>query len=167
MFYDTGKKHDEKLGKVCHPNCECGRFVEIWNDVFMQFNKKADGILEPLKQKNVDTGLGLEREVMVLDGKESVFDTEVFANVIHQIEVISGKLYAEQNYKRPIRIIADHLRAAVFIMADGVFPSSKEQGSILRRLIRRSIRFSRQLGIEEMFIAEVAGVIIKDLGQVY
>lgn len=167
MFYDTGKKHGEKFGKACHPNCECGRFVEIWNDVFMQFNKKADGTLEPLRQKNVDTGLGLEREVMILDNKESVFDTEVFANVIHQIEIISGKLYAEQNYKRPIRIVADHLRAAVFIMADGVLPSNKEQGSILRRLIRRAIRFSRQLGIEEMFMAEAARVVINDMGQAY
>lgn len=167
MFYDTGRPHLEKFGKVCHPNCECGRFVEIWNDVFMQFNKKADGLLQPLKQKNVDTGLGLEREVMILNGKESVFDTELFANIIHRIEIISGKLYAEQHYKRPIRIIADHLRAAVFIMADGVSPSNKEQGSILRRLIRRAIRFSRQLGIEELFIQEIAQIIINDYQEAY
>lgn len=167
MFYFTGKSHTINFGPVCHPNCDCGRFVEIWNDVFMQFNKKADGTLELLKQKNVDTGLGLEREVMILEEKESVFDTELFANIIHQIEVVSGKLYTEQSYKKPIRIIADHLRAAVFVMADGVVPANKEQGSIVRRLIRRAIRFSRQLGIEKLFTEEIAKIIIDNYGDTY
>ncbi len=167
MFYDTGKEHHKEFGKPCHPNCQCGKFVEIWNDVFMQFEKKADGTFTELKQKNVDTGLGLEREVMILQGRTSVYQTELFSNIIAKIEEISGKLEAQSQYQRAVRIIADHLRAAVFIIADGVLPSNKEQGSILRRLVRRSIRFARQLGMEELFTNEIAQIVINDYQKAY
>ncbi|MBI3384576.1 alanine--tRNA ligase [Candidatus Gottesmanbacteria bacterium] len=167
MFYDTGKSHNLRFGKKCHPNCECGKFVEIWNDVFMEFNKTPQGKFIPLPQKNVDTGLGLERELMILQGKESIYETELFQNIIFKIEEISGKLHAQSQYQRAIRIIADHLRSAAFIIADGVLPSNKEQGSVLRRLIRRSLRFGRQLGILELFCGEVAKVVIADYQKVY
>lgn len=167
MFYDSGKFHNLSFGKKCHPNCNCGRFVEIWNDVFMQFNKTSDGKFIPLPQKNVDTGLGLERELMILQGKESVYDTELFQNIISKIEEITGKQHTQSQYQRAIRIIADHLRSAAFIIADGVLPSNKEQGSILRRLIRRCLRFGRQLGVLELFCGEVTKVVITDYQKDY
>jgi alanyl-tRNA synthetase len=167
MFYDTGKTHDKTFGEICHPNCSCGKYVEIWNDVFMEYNMKADKTLEQLPQKNVDTGLGLERELMILEGKESVFDTHCFFNTIAKIEEITGKNPHQTMFQRPIRIVADHLRAATFIIADGIFPSNKEQGSILRRLIRRAIRFARLLGSMELFTAQIAKVIISDYEDAY
>lgn len=143
MFYDTGLPHNKKFGEFCHPNCDCGRFVEIWNDVFMEFNKKANGSFESLKQKNVDTGLGLERVVALtefIDGKivlPDPFLTELFTSMIRIIEAVSGKKY--KDYLKEFRIILDHLRAAVFVIADGVEPSNKDRGYILRKLLRRSI----------------------------
>ncbi len=142
MFYDTGLPHREKFGRHCHPNCDCGRFFEIWNNVFMEFNKKADDSFEPLKQKNVDTGMGLERVVALtefLDGKISTPDpflTELFTSMIRIIEAVSGKKY--EDYPKEFRIICDHLRAAVFVIADGIEPSNKDRGYVLRRLLRRT-----------------------------
>ena len=167
MFYDTGKVHDKAFGEICHPNCSCGKYVEIWNDVFMQFNKKQDGSYVLLSQKNVDTGLGLERETMILQNKDSVFDTELFVDIVGKIEEISGKKYFQTEFKRPIRVIADHLRTATFIIADGVYPSNKEQGYILRRLIRRAVRFARQLGVMESFTPEIAKVIVNQYQEAY
>lgn len=182
MFFDTGKPHDNSFGKKCHPNCECGKYVEIWNDVFMEYdkrrktqdvrlktndNKGEEFYFEKLAQKNVDTGLGLEREAMILQGKQSVFETELFVNTIAKIEEISGKFHTEEAYRRAIRIIADHIRTATFIINDGVIPANKEQGSILRRLIRRAIRFARLLGVEELFTSQIAKVIISDYQNVY
>jgi alanyl-tRNA synthetase len=142
MFYDTGKPHDKKFGPSCHPNCDCGRFFEFWNDVFMQYNKKSDGSFKSLKQKNVDTGMGLERVVALTEWLEGKIDspdpyqTHLFNNLINQIEKLTKKKY--QDHKREFRIIADHLRAAVFTIADGVEPSNKDRGYIVRRLIRRT-----------------------------
>ena len=132
MFYDTGRtSHGEK----CQPGETCGKYAEIWNDVFMEFNKTTDGKYEPLKQKNVDTGMGLERTLAILQGKNSVYETELFTPVIDIIKKNSASYE-----KKAARIVADHLRAAVFVISDGVVPTNIGRGYILRRLLRRAIR---------------------------
>ncbi len=138
VFFDFGTKHDPKYGKECHPNCECGRFMEIANSVFMQYQKQEDGSLKELQQKNVDFGGGLERLVAVTENSPDVFATDLFAEIIKTIEEYSGAKYSEEQNKAPIRVIADHLKAATFLIADGVIPSNKTQGYVLRRLLRRS-----------------------------
>lgn len=152
----------------CHPNCECGRYTEIWNNVFMQFNKKADGSFEELAQKNVDTGMGFERIVAVLQGKTNHYETELFAPVIERVLSLGGKDHSEDEMVSS-RIIADHLRAAVFILGDkmAVTPSNTDQGYILRRLIRRAIRHGRKLGINENFTDKIAAMFISDYSDVY
>lgn len=162
MFYDTGKEHDPKFGDKCHPDCDCGKYVEIWNDVMMEFNKKEDGTFEPLNQKNVDTGLGLERVTALMQGKESHFDTELFSNTINKIKELASNENIES-----IRIIADHLRAATFIIADKITPSNVDQGYVLRRLIRRSIRHGHKMGIENHFCTDIAEIIINDYKDTY
>ncbi len=140
IFYDaTGKP----CGPKCHPNDNCGRFFEIWNDVFMEYNKTGEGKFEPLKQKNVDTGMGVERTVAVLSGLDDDYQTKLFAPIIRKIEEISGKKYQEN--PNEFRIIADHLRAATFLVSDGVTPSNVERGYILRRLIRRAMDQSTKI----------------------
>jgi len=138
------------------------RWVEIWNDVFMQYNKNKEGIYETLQQKNVDTGLGLERVTMILQGKTNIFDIELFKPVIEKISALSGHEMGEGN-KRSFRIIADHMRAATFILGDekGIAPSNVDQGYILRRFIRRSVRHGRLLGIEKNFCKDITDVIIE------
>jgi alanyl-tRNA synthetase len=134
MFYDlTGKA----CGSDCKPGDNCGRFVEIWNDVFMQYNKTKDGKYEPLKQKNVDTGMGVERTIAVLQGLDDDYEVDdLWKGIISSIEDLAGKKYSSD--KKSFRIIADHIRAAVFVARDGITPSNKERGYILRRLIRGS-----------------------------
>ena len=156
MFFDTGKP---ACGDNCGPQCDCGKYLEIWNDVFMQYNKKEDGTFEPLKQKNVDTGMGLERTVCVINGLKSVYETDVFAGAIEYIENLSGKKYGESDdVTKAMRIIADHVRTATFMLGDqiGVTPSNVDQGYVLRRLIRRAIRFMRQLGIQKGEMVKLA-----------
>ncbi|MBE5748120.1 MAG: alanine--tRNA ligase [Clostridiales bacterium] len=156
MFFDTGKP---ACGDNCGPQCDCGKYLEIWNDVFMQYNKKEDGTFEPLKQKNVDTGMGLERTVCVINGLKSVYETDVFAGAIECIENLSGKKYGESDdVTKAMRIIADHVRTATFMLGDqiGVTPSNVDQGYVLRRLIRRAIRFMRQLGIQKGGMVKLA-----------
>ena len=159
MFYDTGRAHDPAFGERCHPNCDCGRFVEIWNDVFMQYEKTADGTYLPLKQKNVDTGMGLERIAAVMQGVETIFD-------IREMRVIMDAMTGDA---RSRRIIADHIRAATFIIGDqnGVVPSNVGQGYIARRLIRRAVREGRKLGITKSFLAKLAEVVIGEFGTHY
>lgn len=160
MFYDTRLPlHNDKLhGRLCHINCNCGRFLEIWNDVFMQYNKTSDGKYISLTQKNVDTGMGMERMVSVLSwlNKEipepDPFLTQLFKDIIITLETLSGKKYHE-NYKKLMRIIADHVRAAVFIVSDGVVPGNKERGYVLRKLIRRAVRYGQLLEIKDSFLS--------------
>lgn len=157
-------------GPDCSPACSCGHYMEIWNDVFMQYNKNADGALEPLQQKNVDTGMGLERTICVLNGKETVYETDAFADILAKVGELSGKRYgADEATTRAFRIIADHLRTATFIMGDarGVSPSNVDQGYVLRRLIRRAVRFGMQLGMPTGFTAEIARTIIAQYQHVY
>lgn len=144
------------------------RWVEIWNDVFMQFNHEGNKFV-PLKQKNIDTGMGLERALCVLNREESVFDTPVFAPVIAHAEQLSGKSYKTPEFQPSFRILADHIRTATFILGDdhGITPSNVGQGYILRRLIRRAVRHARKLGIEQGRLGEIAQIYINDLGEVY
>ncbi len=167
MFYDTGKP---KCGENCDPSCSCGKYLEIWNDVFMQYNKTADGKFEPLEQKNVDTGMGLDRTIATLQGVESVFDTDAFTKIIAAIGELSGKGYKDNETTiKAFRIIADHIRCAVFILGDqrGVTPSNLGQGYILRRLIRRAIRYAMQLGIPDNSLGRVAEAVLAQYGGIY
>lgn len=169
MFYWTG---DEGAPEKFEP--EDPRWVEIWNNVFMQYNKTIDGKYEPLEQKNVDTGMGLERMVMVLQGKASVFETELFGPIMKKIRgmTLSFNFSPVQGEEGSVavkseRIIADHLRAATFLIADGVVPSNKERGYILRRLIRRAVRFGQTIGVAQEFCTEIAAVVIREYQDSY
>ncbi len=156
---------------TCHPDCDCKRYVEIWNNVFMQYNKQADGSYITLKQQNVDTGMGLDRTLAIFQGKDSHYNTELFEPIMHKITELS-KPEAGLNgndLKVSSRIIADHVRAATFIMGDpwGVVPSNVDQGYIVRRLIRRAIRHGRKLGINDNFTAAIAELVCDIYGPVY
>ena len=163
MFYDTGK---EKCCDECSPACSCGKFLEIWNDVFMEFYKGEDGNLTKLANHNVDTGMGLERVICVLNGYESVYDSELFRNTRLKLEELSGKSYEE--YKRSFRIIMDHIRTATFILGDdhGVVPSNVGAGYVLRRILRRMIREIRKLEINES-LCELSKLVIADYEHAY
>ena len=163
-------KDQPPCGPDCSPACSCGRYLEIWNDVFMQYEKQADGTFIPLKQKNVDTGMGLERTFCVLMGASTVYETEIFARIIGKIEELSGKKYgSDEETTKSIRIISDHMRTSTFILGDdrGVTPSNVDQGYILRRLIRRAVRHGMKLGIPEGFTCEIAKVIINQYKENY
>ena len=154
-----------KLNNVAPPkkfDHEDENWVEIWNDVFMQYNKTKEGSFEPLKKQSVDTGLGVERVTMILQGKETIFDTELFVPIFKKIENICGRKPNEENILS-FRIISDHMRASTFILGDerGAVPSNIEQGYILRRFIRRSIRHGKLLGIEKEFCSNIAKKIIE------
>ena len=167
IFYDTGRP---ACGPSCKAGCDCGKYLEIWNNVFMEYNKVGEGKFEPLSQKNVDTGMGLDRTIATLQGVESVFDTDAFAGIIALIAKLSHHEYKENaDTVKAFRIIADHIRCATFILGDqrGVTPSNVDQGYILRRLIRRSIRYAMQLGIPRYGLAEIAGAVIDQYGSVY
>lgn len=156
IFYDFGTPHDTKWGPHCHPNCDCGRFVEIGNSVFMQYVKKADGSFEELPKKNIDFGGGLERITMATVGPD-IFSIDVFDASRSVLEMRSGKKYgSDESVTRSFRIILDHMRAASFMLAEGVTPSNTEAGYILRRLIRRSIREADKLGVKDAVLAAVA-----------
>ncbi|MDR2537389.1 MAG: alanine--tRNA ligase [Treponema sp.] len=167
MFIDIGK---EPCGPDCAPGCACGKWLEIWNDVFMQYNKTADGVYEPLARTCVDTGMGIERTITILNGKKSVYDTEIFAPIIAAVEKASSYTYgADAEKDKSTRIIADHTRAATFILGDprGVSPSNVGAGYVLRRLIRRAVRHGRKLGIEGVMLSPIAQVIIEQLSGPY
>jgi len=163
MYFDTTQK-------PCSPNCQpgdnCGRFCEIWNDVFMQYNKTADGKFAKLPKPNVDTGMGLDRTAAIINGFDDDYLTDLWQPIIKTVEKITGKNY--QDNKKSFRIIADHLRAAVFVITDGVLPSNKERGYILRRLIRRAALQLRNLGINpsESF-GSIVNAVIKLMKQYY
>lgn len=165
VFYDFGTElqlHENSPWKAepCHVNCDCGRFLEIGNSVFMQYQKQADGSFTELPQKNVDFGGGLERIAAAQIGDLDVFKTELFQPLIRVIEQVSGASYdADEATKRSFRVIADHMRAAVMLAADGVYPSNKEQGYFARRLVRRSIRYGRMIGIQKPFLAQLVPVV--------
>jgi alanyl-tRNA synthetase len=161
IFYDTGKVPS---GPDCRPGCKCGKYFEIWNNVFMEYNKTAEGKYEPLKQKNVDTGMGVERTTSCLNGMKSVYEIDTFAPLILKIHEIAGDLLLineDPGKERSRRVIADHAKAATFIMAENVSPSNVARGYILRRLLRRAVRHGKILGIEKEFVSELAKVVIE------
>jgi len=165
MFYYVG---DAPCGPDCKPGCSCGKWLEIWNDVFMQYNKKANGEYEPLARKCVDTGMGIERTVTILNGKKSVYDTDIFAPIRNSVEKGADYVYgADIEKDKSVRIICDHLRASTFILGDpkAVSPSNVGAGYVLRRLIRRAVRHARKLGInmETPLLSPIAEILIKQM----
>lgn len=173
VFYDFGAdkqlhEHSQYKDDVCHVNCDCGRFLEIGNSVFMQYQKQDDGSFKELSQKNVDFGGGFERILAVMEDSDDVFTTEVFTPIISKLESISGQKYGQSpEVSHSFRVIADHVRAATMLAADGVYPSNKEQGYFSRRLLRRAIRSGKMIGIEKAFLAEVAVVVAEIYSEPY
>jgi alanyl-tRNA synthetase len=165
VFYDFGEEnHDASFGKA-HPASDSGRFVEIGNQVFMQYRRLPDGVFEPLKQKNVDFGGGLERITMATIGSPDVFEISLLRPIVAEIETITDRKYCEN--KAAMRIIADHIRASVFLASGGLLPSNKEHGYVLRRLVRRVILKAKSLGAEQDFIKQIIPVISKIYGDFY
>jgi len=159
VFYDFGTPHDEKFGKYCHPNCDCGRFLEIGNSVFIEYLKEEDGTFSKLPTQNVDFGGGLERITAAALGDPDVFKIDLIAGVVAQIEALSGKKY--DDHIEEFRIIADHIRGAVFMVADGILPSNTEQGYFVRRLLRRAVRYADKIGVPAGRFKELSeGVIV-------
>lgn len=157
MFYDFGTPHNPEFGKECHPNCDCGRFMEIGNNVFMAYRKVSNGVFEPLEKPNIDHGSGLERIAAAKLGDPDVFKISLMWPIIEKLQDLSGKKY--EAHTEGMRVIADHLRAATFLAVDGCVPSNKEQGYVMRRLVRRAIRYSFELGIEQNFLEQIVPVI--------
>ncbi|MDP3955170.1 MAG: alanine--tRNA ligase [bacterium] len=150
MFFWTGQGEAPKNFDTENPS-----WVEIWNDVFMEYEKKSDGTYLPLKQKNVDTGMGVERTLAVFNGVNDDYETDIFKEVMIALQSLSGRSY-EGDAKKPMRIIADHVRAATFLIGDDIEPSNKDRGYVLRRLIRRAIRYGQVLGINQTFLSDLA-----------
>ena len=167
MFIDTGRP---ACGPDCKPGCHCGKYFEVWNDVFMQYRKTADGKFVEMERKCIDTGMGIERTIAILQGKKSVYDTEVMQPILKKIQELSGIAYGQdEKTDVSMRIVADHIRTSTFILGDqrGCTPSNVGQGYILRRLIRRAVRNGKHLGIEGPFLAKVAQVVIDLYGEPY
>ena len=159
MFYDTGKP---ACSADCQPSCDCGKYVEIWNNVFMEYFKDAQGKYSKLEQKNVDTGLGLERMTMLLQGKETPFDTEIFEPIMKKLEEIENKDIIESR-----RIVAEHLRSSMMIICDGGRPSNIDRGYVLRRLIRRMIRHMNKLEINLDELSTLIDINVENLKEMY
>ncbi len=168
IFFDFGTPHDPAFGPTCHPNCDCGRFIEIGNSVFIQYIKNADGSFGELPKKNVDFGGGLERMVAATRGDVDMFRIDVFDAPRALLEARSGVAYgADANTTRVFRIILDHIRSATFMIAAGVVPGNREQGYVLRRLIRRAIREADTLGIKDAVLADAAASFTEVYGDAY
>lgn len=167
MFIDRGFApcHDG-----CDPSCDCGKYLEIWNNVFMEFYKDENGHYSKLKQKNVDTGMGLERVLCISNGYETVYETDPFTGAKAKIEELTGKKYGESpEITKAFRIILDHVRTATFLIGDqkGIVPSNVDQGYVLRRLIRRAVRFGRTLGLPEGSLAKIAATYVEKYKNAY
>ncbi len=167
LYFDRGKEWG--CGRPsCGPGCECARYLEYWNLVFMQYDKAADGSLTPLPSQNIDTGAGLERLTMLLNGLPTVYETDLFRPVIEKSAGLAGVHYgASDKTDYSLRVVADHSRAATFLIADGVLPSNEGRGYVLRRVLRRAARYGRSLGIEGNFLGDTANVVINMMGKAY
>jgi alanyl-tRNA synthetase len=167
LHYDFGEEHG--CGKAtCGPNCDCGRFSEIWNLVFTQYNQDENGQRTPLPRPNIDTGMGLERTAAVVQGHSSVYDIDLFTPLINRISALAGKKYGDDgNSDNAMRIVAEHSRGLAFLIADGVIPDNEGRGYVLRRLLRRAALFGRRLGLDRPFLAETARTTIEQMGTVY
>jgi alanyl-tRNA synthetase len=159
VFYEFEHiQHDNAFGEICHINCDCGRYMEIGNSVFMQYQKQLDGSFKELAQQNIDFGGGLERILAAVYDDPDVFKTDLFLPIINQIEALSDKKYQGEN-KKAFRIIADHIKAAVMLASDGVVPSNKAQGYMMRRLIRRAVSAGNTLGITSDFTSQLVSIV--------
>jgi alanyl-tRNA synthetase len=167
IHYDFGEGFG--CGKPdCAPACECGRFLELWNLVFTEYYQDRAGHRRPLPQKNVDTGMGLERTIAVLQGKHSFYETDLFAPIIERVSELSGKKYGcDEKTDKALRIVAEHGRAIPFLIADGVMPSNEGRGYVLRRVLRRAALFGRELGIRRRFLEDIAIEVIERMQHVY
>ena len=167
IHYDLG----EEVGcgrPGCKPNCDCGRFSEIWNLVFTQYNQSPDGSRTPLPKPNIDTGMGLERVAAAVQGKSSVYETDLFSPIVQRICHLAGKYYGDNDsIDRAIRIIAEHGRGIPFLIADGVLPSNEGSGYVLRRVLRRASLFGRRLGLDKPFLSDIAEVVLDKMGHIY
>jgi alanyl-tRNA synthetase len=161
IFYDTGKPDHPN----CGPGCPCGKWFEIWNNVFMEYNKTADGRYVKLRQRNVDTGMGVDRTAAVLQGRDDVFAVETLRPLIDHIEQLAGRRYSDN--LKPFRVIADHVRASTFAIADGASPSNVEAGYVVRRLIRRAVRYGRDVDIRQSFCAGLSNVVVDIFAPAY
>ena len=161
MFYDTGRPDHPG----CHPGCACGKWLEVWNNVFMEYQKTSDGRFIKLEQRNVDTGMGVERIMTALSGAQDVYSMDTLAPLVAQVERLSGRRYADT--PRPFRVIVDHLRAATMAVGDGAAPSNVEAGYVVRRMVRRAVRFGRELGIRGNFCAAFSSAVIDLYAGVY
>ena len=160
---------EEQAGRKCQGvACDCDRWLEIWNLVFMQFERSEDGSLTPLPRPSIDTGAGLERVSAVVQGKRSNYDTDLFQNIIASVQKLAGKKYgADAADDVSMRVIADHARATTFLVGDGVLPSNEGRGYVLRRIMRRAIRHGKKLGLEKLFLADVCSAVIEEMGAAY
>jgi alanyl-tRNA synthetase len=167
IIYDQGP--GVGCGKpTCNVECGCDRFLEIWNLVFMQFNRDVSGKLTPLPKPNIDTGMGLERITAILQGVQSNYDTDLFKPLISYIARVSGKTYGKsEEIDASIRVIADHARACAFLIGDGILPSNEGRGYVLRRIMRRASRYGKQLGMNDPFLHDVAMQVVKEMGDIY
>ena len=166
IHYDLGA--DKACGADCKPNDGCSRFIEIWNLVFTQFYQDEQGKRTPLAKPNIDTGMGLDRTLTVVNGKQNVYETDLFADLLNKVAELSGKKYGvNPDDTTAIRIVSEHGRALAFLIADGVLPDNEGRGYVLRRLLRRATLFGRRLGLDKPFLAEIAKVAIKNLNHVY
>ncbi len=171
IHIDVGPGHcinEGKPGHTCDVNADsCGRFIEIWNLVFMQYNRDGSGTLHPLPARHVDTGMGFERVTRIIQGRTSNYDTDVFSPLIAEVERMCGKTYSSEPSGTPFRVIADHIRALVFAITDGAIPSNEGRGYVLRRLLRRAFRFGRELGFHEPFMYRLVPVLVKMMGDAF
>ncbi len=168
IFIDRGHEYGCKDIAQCGPACECDRFLEIWNLVFMQYDRQTDGSLKPLKQTGVDTGMGLERLCAIVQDKDSVFDIDLFENIIKKTEELTGKKYASQKgaLKAAFHVLADHIRSSTLIIADGGAPSNEGRGYVVRKIIRRAALFAQKLTEKNIF-PELSKIVVQDMGNIY
>jgi len=167
IHYDLGEEFG--CGRPeCKPNCDCGRFFEIWNLVFTQYNQDKGGQRTPLPKPNIDTGMGLERTLAAIQDKSSPYETDLFSPLVDHICHLSGQGYGrDEDTNRAIRIVAEHSRGIVFLVADGVMPSNEARGYILRRILRRASLFGRKLGLNGPFLNEIADVVVDTMSHIY
>jgi len=167
IHYDLGEEFGCDRAD-CKPNCDCGRFSEIWNLVFTQYNQDPNGRRTPLPEPNIDTGMGLERTLAAIQGKSSPYETDFFSPLVNRVCSLSGKGYGrDENIDRAIRVVAEHSRGIAFLIADGVIPSNESRGYVLRRILRRASLFGRKLGLSDPFLNEMAEVVVNTMSHVY
>jgi len=167
LHYDFGEKYG--CGKPdCNPGCGCSRFVEIWNLVFTQFNQDENKVRTPLPRPNIDTGMGLERLTALLQGKNTVYETDIFSSLLESLAALVGKKYGQNaEIDNAMRVVVEHSRAVAFLLADGVIPANDGRGYVLRRLIRRAALFGKRLGLEQLFLKETCAASIQHMQAVY